>query len=242
MRLAGVRLGIGWLAVVSAMGCDAGNKPRDAAVPVPIAPAADDGAHDSAEENGLFVAENGFSLLALGDFESFSKEPGGDSPWSGEGATIRCAGKPRGYLYSKKSYRNFALRLEYRFMPSREERDSKKLAASNTGVLVYITGEHKVWPASLEVQGKHVEMASIKSNGGAATVEIDDDVAAREKARKPVGEWNSLEIVSRDGSLTSSLNGTQICTSVAGELREGPIGLQAEDFSVEFRNVRVREE
>jgi hypothetical protein len=220
-------------------GCDGGSASRPGPADSPATPVAPP---DPSTEARLFEVEDGFTVLSLGDFEAYSKDPGGDSPWSGEGGLIACAGKPRGYIHTRKSFRDFTLRLDYRFAPPAGERDERRLAASNTGVLVYITGEHKLWPVSLEVQGKHVEMASIKANGGAATVEIDDDPAAREQARKPVGEWNSLEIVSRDGALTSYLNGTKICSSRPGELKEGAIGLQAEDFAVEFRNVRVREE
>ena len=40
----------------------------------------------------------------------------------------------------------------------------------NTGVLLYITGEHKQWPRSLEVQGKHVEMGQGAYTGLATIV------------------------------------------------------------------------
>ena len=117
-----------------------------------------------------------------------------------------------------------------------------QLREANTGVLVFITGDDKIWPKCLEVQGKWSELGHIKSNAKDVTVEVRDDQAAREQARKPVGEWNSLEIVSKDGALTSYLNGTKIAESDPTELREGRIGLQAERFDVEFRNVRIREE
>jgi hypothetical protein len=193
--------------------------------------------------------EDGFAVLSLGDFDFFygknatkDKAAAKEATWTGEGTTIRTTGKPRGYAYSKASYRNFTLRLDFRFVPPPGATDAAKLQASNTGVLVYITGEHKLWPVSLEVQGKQPEMASIKANGGAPTAEIEDDPTAREQARKDVGQWNSLEIVSRDGALTSILNGTKICQIRPGELKEGSIGLQAEDYAVEFRNVRIRRE
>ena len=125
---------------------------------------------------------------------------------------------------------------------SRADADEEHRAASNTGFMIHINEPHKVWPQSLEVQGKWSEMCSIKSNGGIADLTIDDDPAARESARKPVGEWNDVEIISRDGTLESYLNGTRICRSEAGELTEGQIGLQSELYEVQFRNLRIREE
>jgi hypothetical protein len=108
--------------------------------------------------------------------------------------------------------------------------------------MLCIQEPHKTWPRSLEVQGKWVEMGQIKSNGGVPDVTRNDDQSAREAARKPVGEWNAIEITVKDGAVTSLLNGKQICTAEPGELTSGRIGLQAELFPVEFRNVKIREE
>jgi hypothetical protein len=38
------------------------------------------------------------------------------------------------------------------------------------------------------------------------------------------------------------LNGKAICIAEPGELKAGRIGVQAELFPVEFRNVKIREE
>ncbi|MEZ6047476.1 MAG: DUF1080 domain-containing protein [Planctomycetaceae bacterium] len=84
-------------------------------------------------------------------------------------------------------------------------------------------------------------MASIKSNGGIPDVEIEDHPEKREAARKPVGEWNSLEVESRAGVLTAKLNGELICQNKPGEVNSGRIGFQSEGFEVHFRNIRIKE-
>ena len=184
--------------------------------------------------------EEGFELLGLDAFDRFSaKDPGQTLVWEAVGNGFDCKGKPRGYLYSKQPYGNVTLMLDYRFRRPDGLKDDAEFKG-NTGVMLFISGEHKQWPVSLEVQGKYSEMASIKANGGAANVEIEDDATARTAARKPVGEWNSLEVVTKDGAVTASINGTQVCQSQAGELKAGRLGFQAEDFEVHFRNVRVR--
>jgi len=165
----------------------------------------------------------------------------GELDVNGESGAILLMGDSRGYLHTTKSYRDFTLRLDVRW-PKAAGLSEEERANANTGVLVFITGEDKIWPKCLEVQGKWSELGHIKSNAKDVTVEVRDDEAAREQARKPVGEWNSLEIVSKEGALTSFLNGTKIAESDATELREGRIGFQAERFDVEFRNVRIREE
>ena len=206
--------------------------------PVPVAETEGSTESDAA----FFEVEEGFALLGLDDFEVFhGKEPGETATWTSDGQTLHCTGQPRGYLYSKRPFRNFTLRLDYRFIPQDGD-DEKKRQNSNTGFLVYIAGEHKLWPVSLEVQGKPVDMAPVKANGGAAAIEVEDNEAARDEARLPVGEWNNIEIVSKDGALTSFLNGTKICESEPGELSEGLLGIQSEDFEIEFRNLRIRED
>jgi len=185
-----------------------------------------------------FQLEDGFTLLSFSDFEAFGAEAG---TWEGTAEGLKCTGKPRGYLYSKQSYQNFTLRVDYRFPRPKSLQDDAKFKG-NTGFLMYITGEHKLWPVSLEVQGKFVQMGAIKENGGAQPVTATDDDAARQKARRPVGQWNAIEIVSTNGVLAVSLNGTPISKCEPDFLSEGLIGIQSEDHPFEVRRLRIRTE
>lgn len=185
-------------------------------------------------EPDSFEIEDGFAPLSLDDFVPFETT---EETWQQIEGVIVCSGEPKGYLYSRQPYRNFTWRAEYRFAPVE---DGERRPLANTGFMIHIQQPHKVWPNSLEVQGRWDEMCSIKANGGAAALTIDDDPAARESARKPVGEWNEVEIVSRDGALTAMLNGQPVCSSQPGELTEGLIGLQSELFEVHFRRLRIR--
>lgn len=188
------------------------------------------------ETTDTFVLEEGFKRLTLDDFEAFKADP---ETWSVNGDGIRSTGKPKGYLYSKDEYQNFTWRLEYRFERPKNLTDESKFKG-NTGFMIYINGEHKIWPVSLEVQGKHAEMAAIKANGGASRVTAHEDAAVRESARLPVGQWNRLEIVSREGALTVTLNDQPISRSDPNFLSEGQIGLQAEDHPFVVRHLRIR--
>lgn len=213
---------------------------------VPTASAPAQTARQSAEvqddkakpEEPAFELESGFKLMSRGDFESFGAEP---DTWSITDDGIGCTGKPRGYLYSKEPYRNFTLRLEYRFPRPENLKDDSKFKG-NTGFLIYINGEHKLWPSSIEVQGKFVQMAAIKENGDAPPIKSEIDEAARQKARRPVGQWNAIEIVSNSGALSVTLNGTRVSSSQPGSLMEGSIGIQSEDFPFEVRRIRIRTE
>jgi len=212
---------------------------------VPTAPALEEStanaempdASDLFESEDVEAVQDGFQLLSLEDFETFKGEEG---TWTQEGTIIKCTGKPRGYIYTKKSYRNFSLRYAYRYTRPDDLNDDITYPG-NTGCLLFITGEHKLWPVCLEVQGKYFETGAIKVNGTKdIKIEVTDDNEARKLALKPVGEWNHVEIISKDGAITAKLNGTLVCESQPTTLLEGPLGFQAEDFAVQFSNIRIQ--
>lgn len=222
----------GGLLIFALFGCS--SQPADDPA-VPVAPTVE--SQPSSVAAPPFEVEDGFRLLTLADFASF---PADADSWREEGGDLICTGTPKGYIYSAEKFANFTLRADYRFEP---QTDAPADAPSpNTGFMLAIQEPHKIWPASLEVQGKHSEMCAIKGNGGVPDLVVRDDPAAREAARKAVGEWNSVEIVMQEGAVTAALNGTRVCASEPGEVREGFIGLQAEGFEVRFRNLRIRAE
>lgn len=216
-------------ATVSSTGSAAGETPVTATA-IPDAP----------DDAPVIELEEGFQPLSLADFEIFYSKPAGAAPvWTAAGNGFNCSGKPRGYLYSKEEFADYTLRLDFRFPRPAELKDDAEFLG-NTGIMIHINGEHRQWPVSLEVQGKHPEMGTIKANGGAATVTIVDQPEVRQRLRRGPGEWNRIEVISRGGALTALLNGEKVCESQPGELKGGRIGFQSEDFPVQFRNIRIR--
>ena len=169
---------------------------------------------------------------ALDDFEKdFFVAFGDPASWKAEGGVFQCNGTPNGYLCTRKSYSNYVLTLEFRYPEQ----------AGNSGVFHYISGEHKVWPACVEVQGLYQRLAQIFPLGGAEGPRSDGDEEARTRARKPHTEWNHLKITSQDGVIGAKLNGVFIGQSGPYPVRQGPIGLQSEGAPVHFRNIEIRE-
>ncbi len=184
------------------------------------------------------AADEGFVPLgkSLDDFVLVNTPP---ETWSFEGDVIKCAGRPNGYLATKKSYRNFVLRFEFKFVRPKGLKNDWDFRG-NSGYLIYITGEHRVWPKCVEVQGMYRQVGRIFAIGGAPRVNARDYPDVRRRVLKPVGEWNSLEVISRDGALTARLNGEVVCESEPGQLKEGPIGFQSEGAEIHWRNVRIK--
>jgi hypothetical protein len=185
-----------------------------------------------------FVCEAGFQLINFDQMAVFPTDGSAAQTWTAEGDEFLCTGKPKCYLHTKTPYGNGTLRFDYKFEPDPKITDPAKLAGHNTGVLLFIQEPHAVWPKSIEVQGKHSEMGQLRPNGGAVAVEFQDSPDVRESARKPVGEWNAVEIVTKAGAITASINGQVVAVGQPGELTRGLIGLQAEGHRLRYRHLR----
>lgn len=149
-------------------------------------------------------------------------------------------GSPHGYAYAEQKFMNFDLRVEYRFLPYPGMESDDDLY-TNTGYLLYIT-KPDVWPRTLEIQGKTNFEMSIAMGSRDSTFTFDDE--ARARARKPVGQWNSIEIVAKDGQVWTYLNGALVThvTKHPFASEPGYIGFQAESGPVEWRNIRIKPE
>ncbi|QDT63467.1 3-keto-disaccharide hydrolase [Calycomorphotria hydatis] len=153
---------------------------------------------------------------------------------------FQLVGNKRCYVVSKETFSNFTLQFEYRWEPPSEELTEEELGLYNGGVLIYLQEPDKIWPACLEVQGRFHDMGQIKSNARDVTVEATEDEEKREQARKPVGEWNAVKVVSEDGAVKSYLNGELIAESKPTSLTMGAIGFQGERYPVTYRHIQIK--
>jgi Domain of Unknown Function (DUF1080) len=136
------------------------------------------------------------------------------------------SGNPNGYFYTEKSYKNYVLRFDWKFIKD-----------GNSGLLVHITGKHKVWPKCVEVQGLQRDHGNIFAINGAKG-KFKKDAEAQRKAIK-IGEWNTTEVTVKDGEITSSINGTQIAIGKC-DLTEGPFGFQSEGTELHFKTIKIK--
>jgi len=155
--------------------------------------------------------------------------------WSVRDGVIACAGEPRGYLRSKRKYKNYILRAEWRF-----KAEGWNLAPArwpNAGFFIHASEEvGQRWPKSfVEVQGHYGEAGSLFGGGikGAKRGPIVKD-------RVPLGEWDRCEIISRDGAVQVVLNGVMVNQGSGADPPEGYICLQSEGWPVYYRNVEIK--
>ena len=152
--------------------------------------------------------------------------------WSVHDGVVRCEGKPAGYMRTTKTYGNYKLHIEWRW----------PIKGGNSGLLLHISGEDKVWPKSIEAQLAHENAGDFWVIGGAEfkehTNEKDRRVPKRHQHNeKKIGEWNTMEAVCDGNTIRVTVNGLLQNVATETTVTEGYIGLQSEGTPVEFRNI-----
>ncbi len=161
-----------------------------------------------------------------------------DDVWSidNDGVLI-CKGNPIGYIRTHDQYTNYVLELDWRFDPAK--------GGGNSGVLLRMTGEDKVWPRSMEAQ--------LQSRSAGDIWNIEEFPARADASRtsgrrtermapcneKPLGEWNHYRIEMNGGSLRLEVNGQLQNWADWCEEIPGHVCLQSEGAEIHFRNITL---
>jgi len=190
-------------------------------------------------------------------------DPAARDTWSVRDGVLTASGSPYGYLRTVGSYRDYVLRVEWRWVPGTPPTEpSGRPRGRNSGVLLHLAGEDKVWPGCLEAQlqegnaGDFIAMApdvvfaELVALREKSAAEAGADEAAKQRAlgarrlsrtqpssERPIGEWNTYEIVCRGDRVELTVNGVRQNTATALTLSAGAIALQSEGMPIEFRRV-----
>lgn len=165
-----------------------------------------------------------------------------DGTFTVQDGVLICSGKPSGYMFTGRSYRNYTLQFEFAFAKPEGLTDDSQFRG-NSGCLIHV-GEANalgVWPRSIEVQGMNRQLGLILPIPRSLKCTRTFDAQASENARKPIGEFNQVEIEVDGGDMVIKLNGVAVSTVGDCELTQGPIGFQSEGIETHWKNIRVRE-
>ncbi len=193
------------------------------------------------QEAGAAAEANTVTLFSGRDLEGWHihlKDANADpaSVWKVRDGAIWCAGKPHGFLRTKKQFSDFKLTLEWRW-PEKP---------TNSGVLVRMDGAEKVWPFCMEAQLMHNRAGDVVGMGCDFNENKSKEgqffrYAPRknESNEKAPGGWNTYEIVCRGDTMELTVNG-QLQNKATGITRtDGYIGLQSEGSPIMFRNIKL---
>ena len=190
-------------------------------------------APESARMGDEVVLFDGKSLDAFAAHLDGGKQLG--DVWSIVDGVLVCKGQPTGYLYSKQTFANYVLRLQWRFPPAQ---------GGNSGVLLRMTGEHKIWPRSIEAQ-LQAGSAGDFWNIGNFPMQVD---VTRTKGRntkkthgneRPLGEWNEYEITVDGPWVQLRVNGQVLNEAWDCEIVPGHVCLQSEGVEIQFKDIRL---
>lgn len=163
----------------------------------------------------------------------------------------------RGDLVTNEAYKNFDLKLEWKI--------SEK---GNSGIIFYIHEDPAKYPETYETG---IEM-QVLDNGTPTRLGQPDgkfythragdlyDLMASKEVAKPLGEWNAVEIKSKDGKLDFYMNGQHTLSTTMWDenwkkmvaiskfkdmpgfsvFKEGKISLQDHGDDVWFRNIKIK--
>lgn len=187
----------------------------------------------------IAAAEDGFvSLMPRADLsEHWTVEVSPPETWQIKDGMIYCAGKPNGFLRSKKVYKDFVFRAEWRFIAEGWQGAPEEWP--NAGFFINAQEVHDGWPKSIEVQGHYGEAASVFGvRGGKVTGAKRGPIV---KNRVPFGEWDRIEVRSEGGHVSVILNGEKVNGGHELYPAEGNICLQAEGWPLYYRNLEIKE-
>ncbi len=189
-------------------------------------------------------------------WHTYGKTAAGDAWKVADGALFLDAsqkGEGRGDLVSDEAFENFHLKLDWKISPK-----------GNSGIIFWVQDEpqkyQEVWWTGPEMQvldnDGHSDGKIIKHRAG----NLYDLVAGKEGAVKPVGEWNTAEIICNKGKLELYLNGVNTVSTTYGDdnwtslvagskfktkpdfakIFKGHIALQDHGNDVWYRNIVIK--
>jgi hypothetical protein len=194
------------------------------------------------------VSERGFTTLFNG--ENLNGWVGNKQAYKVEGGTIIVdpeGGGSGGNLFTEKKYSDFVLRFEFQLTPGAN--NGLGIHSPLEGDAAYVGKEIQILDNTAE---KYAKLETYQYHGSVYGV-----IPAKRGFQKPIGEWNSQEVIVKDQHIIVNLNGETIlngdfaAASKDGTLdhkehsglqrNNGHIGFLGHGDVLSFRNIRIRE-
>ncbi|RVX39868.1 type 1 glutamine amidotransferase [Nonomuraea polychroma] len=179
--------------------------------------------------------ETGYTTLYNGSTTGWSQA--GPGAFANSDATLTSQGGMGMLWYNAKEFRSYSLKLDW-----------KMTGDSNSGVIVGFPATSD--PNAALNTGYEVQIDATDTTDkttGAIYGFKAADIAARDAALNPPGQWNTYELLVEGERLQVFLNGTKINdftnTDPVRSLQQGYIGIQNHGPGdvVSFRNIRIKE-
>ncbi len=192
---------------------------------------------------------NGQNLNGWHSFiKGFGKNTEPDSNFIIKNNVLHVKGEQLGYVITDKSYGNYHFKIDFKWgarkWPPRED------AKRDAGICynIPVNEPDSIWPTSIECQIQEGDVgdfwllgfSTIQSLGQQAKPSAHTRMIKQKDAEKPTGEWNTVEIISYNGSCIHIVNGVIVNEGSQASVKEGRILLQSEYAEIYYRNPRIR--
>jgi hypothetical protein len=189
----------------------------------------------------------GFQKLFDGKTLNGWKLVGGKGPgYIVENGMIVCPADGGGNLFTEKEYANFILRFEFKMDPGTN---------NGIGIRAPLEGDAAYKGMEIQILDHDNERYKGKIRDVQKHGSIYDVIAAKDGALKPVGQWNTEEIVADGRKIKVTLNGKVIVDANLDSVTDpavlkkhpglarttGHIGFLGHGTRVEFRNLTLKE-
>lgn len=129
---------------------------------------------------------------------------------------------------------DFVYHVEWRFTPV----TGKK--GYNSGVYARNSADGRIWHQAQtgDGSGGYIFGETPSADGSLHRVNFSKQVKG--KPVKPAGEWNTFEIRCQGKDMILTVNGTETCAWHDCDVKRGYVGVEAEGYRIEFRNVKLK--
>jgi len=183
-------------------------------------------------------------LLPARDLQGWKRVPlapdtklNAKNPWKVEGNLLLCDGVGvKEMLLYDKEFTDGVFHLEWRFRKVEGKTDY------NSGAYVRTAIDGKLWH---QVQIAHLDKPPVMGDLFGVTLikEKPEQFLVRGDGAKrvnPPGEWNTYEITAKGNNVSVWFNGAETLTWKDCAVKKGHVGMQAEFFFIEFRNLKFK--
>jgi len=160
-----------------------------------------------------------------------------ESVWRILDGELRCSGNPVGFLRTMQEYSDYKLVFEWQW-PEKP---------GNSGVLLRMGGEKKVWPLCMEAQLMHNRAGDLigmgcdfNENKAKKGGPISYTPRMNDSNEKEPGVWNKYEIVCKGDTIAVTINGQLQNKATGVGIRKGYIGFQSEGVPIFFKNIKLK--
>lgn len=163
-----------------------------------------------------------------------------------EDGTVHISGEKFGYMCTDREFDNFHLKLEFKF--GKQKWAPRLDVVRDSGVLYFIPKdeEDKIWPSGIECQIQEGDVGDFWMIGGTTIVvdgkrtEPGDYIRAAKKkdAERSSGEWNTVEVIVKDGHCVHIVNGVMVCEAGDASVKKGKLLIQSEGAEIFYRNIQ----